>query len=223
MRVVEVWRYPVKSFRGERLEQVELDARGVAGDRGYAVRDRRGKLGSGKTTRRFRLLRGLFDYAAATVAGETVVHVPGGDIFAVDDPALDAHLSARYGEPLEVAAEREVPHFDAGAVHLLTTSSLRWVAERLGPAAADVRRYRPNVLLETGGAGLVEDAWVGETIELGTAVLRVVAPVQRCAMPNFAQSELAYDARVLRLLVRESAMQLGVYAEVVRPGTIAAG
>jgi uncharacterized protein YcbX len=64
---------------------------------------------------------------------------------------------------------------------------------------------------------------MGETIELGSAVLRVVAPVQRCAMPNFAQSELAYDARVLRLLVHESGMRLGVYADVVRPGTLPAG
>ena len=60
-------------------------------------------------------------------------------------------------------------------------------------------------------------------IELGTTVLRVTGTVERCVMPNFAQAGLRYDARVLRLLVRENAMQLGVYADVVRPGVVRVG
>lgn len=223
MRAVELWRYPVKSFLGERLERAELDARGFAGDRRYAVRDANGKFGSGKTTRRFRLLRGLFAFAAETVDGVTLVRVPGGAVHRAGDPALDALLSERYGEPLAVAPEADISHFDAGPVHLLTTSSLRWVAEQLGKTSGDVRRYRPNILLETDGEGLVEEGWVGATLELGSAVLRVTGTVERCAMANFAQADLRYDARVLRLLARENEARLGVYAEVVRPGVVGVG
>ena len=62
--VVELWRYPVKSLLGEELDQVEMEERGVVGDRLYAVTDREGKLGSGKTTTRFRRLDGLFELRA---------------------------------------------------------------------------------------------------------------------------------------------------------------
>jgi hypothetical protein len=70
--VSQLWRYPVKSFRGEQLEEVLLDGRGVVGDRTFAGRDTNGKFGSGKTTRRFRLMRDLFDFSAET-EGEAVV------------------------------------------------------------------------------------------------------------------------------------------------------
>jgi hypothetical protein len=223
MRAVELWRYPVKSFLGERLDHLELDARGVVGDRWYAVTDANGKFGSGKTTRRFRLLRDLFAFSAETVDGQTLVRIPGGASYGVGDPELDALLSERYGEPLRLAAEADVPHFDAGPVHVLTTSSLRWIEERLGESAGAARRYRPNVVLETDQEGLVEQGWEGAMIELGTSVLRVNGPVERCVMANSAQAELPYDARVLRLLVAENETLLGMYADVVQPGTIRAG
>jgi uncharacterized protein len=60
-----LWRYPVKSLLGERLQAIEVEARGLQGDRRFAVTDRHGKIGSGKTTRRFRLLPGLSTYAPA--------------------------------------------------------------------------------------------------------------------------------------------------------------
>jgi len=206
--VRELWRYPVKSFRGERLDEVALDARGVVGDRAYAVRDGNGKLGSGKTTRRFRLFKGLFDYEATTRDGDVWV----GDL-RVGDPALEALLSERYGDALAVLPEETVPHFDAGAVHLLTTTSLAWVGE-------DVRRFRPNIVLE---AEQREEDWLGRTLRIGECELLVRDRVERCAMVDFAQSELPYDADVLRFLARENEAMFGVYADVVTPGTIRVG
>lgn len=208
MHVAELWRYPVKSFRGERLRDAVLDARGVVGDRAYAVRDAHGKLGSGKTTRRFRLLRGLFDYAAETRDDGVWVGA-----HRVGDPVLDAQLSRRYGEPLAVLAEEAVPHFDAGSVHLLTTASLAWIGE-------DVRRFRPNVVLE---ADEREDGWVGRTLRIGSCELRVADRVERCAMVDFAQGTLPFDATVLRRIVQENDVMLGVYADVVVPGVIRVG
>lgn len=220
MHVAALWRYPVKSLLGERLEQLEVDERGVIGDRWFAVTDADGKFGSGKTTRRFRLLRGLFDYAARTDGDRVVVRLPDGRELAVGDPELDAAFSERYGEPLRVLPEEHVSHFDMGPLHLLTTASLRWLGRRLGGDATDPRRFRPNVLIDVEGEELVEDAWLGETIELGDAVVRVVALAPRCVMPTFRQSELGQRPDVLRRIVEGNAKDFGVYAEVVRPGTI---
>ena len=64
--VAAIRRYPVKSMGGESLEHVELDARGLVGDRRYAVVDGDGKLSSGKDSRRFRRRDQVFSYAAGT-------------------------------------------------------------------------------------------------------------------------------------------------------------
>jgi uncharacterized protein YcbX len=220
----QLWRYPVKSFRGELLRRMAVDGRGVVGDRAFAVRDRHGKLGSGKTTRRFRLLRDLFDYAAETDGEGVVARTPEDGAFRVGDPALDALLSARYGEPLAVLPEEEVPHFDAGPIHLLTTSSLAWVEREYGATGADARRYRPNIVLDTGTEpARVEEEWLGATLAVGTCTLRVSAKVERCVMPTFRQDELPRAPALLRFLVERNETNLGVYAEVVSPGVIRVG
>lgn len=221
--VSQLWRYPVKSFRGERLVEATLDRRGLVGDRAFAVRDANGKLGSGKTTRRFRLLRDLFDFSAETDDGTIRVRTPDGGSLCVGDPELDALLSARYGEPVAVAPERDVPHFDAGPVHLLSTSSLDWVGEGYGRTGGDARRYRPNIVLDGLERGLVEEGWIGATVTLGSCVLDVSSTVERCVMPTFRQDELPRAPDLLRFLVRRNRTMLGVYADVVAPGTIRLG
>jgi uncharacterized protein YcbX len=221
--VAELWRYPVKSFRGERLDELVVDERGVLGDRAFAVRDANGKLGSGKTTRRFRLLRGLLDFAARTGDAGVVVEGVDGTVFRVGDPALDVLLSERYGEPLAVLPEEAVPHFDVGPIHLVTTSSLGWVADGYGGTGGESRRYRPNLVLSVPGPGLVEEGWLGAEVAVGPCVLRVSGPAERCVMVNNARDELAADAGVLRFLVERNATNLGVYADVVETGTVRVG
>lgn len=222
--VRELWRYPVKSFRGEPLDEMLLDARGVVGDRFFAVRDANGKFGSGKTTRRFRLLRDLFDFSAVTEGERVVVRVPGGECLHVGDEALDALLSARYGEPLAVLPEGAVSHFDAGPVHLLTTSSLAWVATEYGPTGGDARRYRPNIVLDTGpSAERSEETWLGGRLSIGSCVLQITEKVERCVMPDFHQDDLPRAPGLLRFLVKHNETMLGVYATVVTPATVGVG
>lgn len=222
--VSQLWRYPVKSFRGERLEEVLLDKRGVVGDRVFAVRDANGKLGSGKTTRRFRLMRDLFDFSAETDGEAVVVRGPEGACLRVGDPALDALLSDRYREPLAVLPEASVSHFDAGPVHVLTTSSLAWVETEYRTTGGDARRYRPNIVLDTGREkGLVEERWLGASLSIGSCRLEVTKTVERCVMPTFRQDGLAPSPGLLRFLVQRNETMLGVYAAVASPGTIRIG
>jgi uncharacterized protein len=214
----------VKSFRGEQLDEVVLDARGVVGDRTFAVRDANGKLGSGKTTRRFRLLRDLFAFSAETDDEGVVVRTPEGVDLRVGDPTLDALLSARYGEPMAVLPEETVSHFDAGPVHLVTTSSLGWVASEHGSTGGDARRYRPNIVLDTGpDEALVEEKWLGAELSIGSCLLQVYGTVERCVMPTFHQDGLPRDPGLLRFLVQRNQTMFGVYARVVSPGTIRLG
>jgi uncharacterized protein YcbX len=221
--VSQLWRYPVKSFRGERLDEGLLDARGVVGDRAFAVRDAAGKFGSGKTTRRFRLLGDLFDFSAESDGGGVIVRAPGGASLPVGDPELDALLSARYGERLAVVAEGAVSHFDAGPVHVLTTSSLRWVEREYGRTGGEARRYRPNIVLETDGGDPVEEGWLGASLSIGSCVLQVSAAVERCVMPTFHQDGLPCAQGLLTFLVERNKSMLGVYANVTSPGMVRVG
>lgn len=221
--VRQLWRYPVKSFRGEQLEEVSLDTRGVVGDRAFAVCDANGKLGSGKTTRRFRLMRDLFDFSAETDRDAVLVHASGGASFRVGDPALDALLSSRYGDRLAVLPEGAVSHFDAGPVHVLTTSSLGWVESEYGRTGGDARRYRPNIVLDTAASGLAEERWLDATLSIGSCVLQVSETVERCVMTTYHQDGLPRTPGLLRFLAQRNRTMLGVYARVTSPGTIRVG
>jgi uncharacterized protein YcbX len=221
--VLELWRYPVKSLLGERVDEAEIDERGLRGDRLWAVTDGAGKLGSGKTSTRFRRLDGLFDLRARGIEAP-VVTLPDGRDLPVADPELDAYLRARYADDsLTVSRETTVMHHDLSPLHLLTTSSLRWLAERVPASQIDRRRFRPNVLLETAGSERLEDDWTDARFALGSAILRVTSRMARCVMTTNPQEELPPDPDVLRPVTELNETCLGVAATVEQPGVVRLG
>lgn len=229
MRVARLWRYPVKSLAGECLDALEFDARGVVGDRVFAVRAANGRIGSGKTTRRFARIDGLLGFGA-TQAGELpVIEFPDHRRFAVDDPAVGAALSEWCGQSVSLAREGAVPHLDAGPVHVLTTEALAGLGAALPAHAVVAERFRPNLLLEAEGeaegeAGIPGRAWTGETLQIGEHVrLRVTRPTERCRMVDLAQRDLPEAGSILRHLARHADACFGWYAEVVVPGQIRCG
>lgn len=222
--VQSLWRYPVKSMGGERCESLELDKRGAAGDRAYAVRDADGKLGSGKNTRRFRQIDGLLGFRAAYVGKHAEVTFPDGTRVRIDDPAIDAALTQALGQPVRVAPEIDVMHFDAAPLHVLSTAALRWLCGCLPHARIDERRFRPNLLLDVPGDFPPEQAWLGTTFRIGADVtLRIVDGTERCGMVALAQNDLPQDPQVLRHITQEADLLFGVYADVVTPGTVRCG
>lgn len=222
--VRELWNYPVKSMRGECCEHLWLDQRGVIGDRLFAVRNEAGKFGSGKTTRRFCRIDGLFRFRAVYEGDIPHLTFPDGSTLRGDDPAIHAALSTQLGMPVTLSRKAEISHFDAGPIHLLTTASLRTLGESLADGVVDRRRFRPNLLVETEASGFPEDAWLGQDIAVGTEVrLRIVGRTERCVMANFAQDELPHDSRILREVARINAACLGVYADVLTPGAVHTG
>lgn len=224
--VAELWRYPVKSMLGEQCGQVLMEDRGIAGDRLYAVRDGEGKFGSGKNTRRFRRIDGLPGFRARYDGIIPVVTFPDGHQVRGDDPLADQHLQrALRRADVGLAREAGVSHFDQAPVHLITDASLSWLAAAVPDVQVDARRVRPNLVLRTGRlAALIEDAWVGRTARIGrSAVVEFTHRTERCVMINNAQDGLAHSSQVLRAVAEENEMMLGIYAKVIRPGTVRLG
>jgi uncharacterized protein YcbX len=232
LSVLEIWRFPVKSLLGERLDRAELGPEGVAGDRSWALFDV--QTGFGLTARRVPEL--LFLAARLRGHGGVEVVLPDGTVTAEDDvlsdwagrrvalrPAGDVRGARRYENPSDVEAE-ETARWDPfagadGAFHdnadarvtLLSTGTL---------GSWDRRRFRANVVL----AGAGEDELVGSRARLGTAELDVVRRVPRCVMTTRPQAGgVGRDTGVLKTIHREHGGALAVGALVTRDGTIAVG
>lgn len=224
--IAALWRYPVKSMRGEALQSLAVDEKGAVGDRYFALKDSDGRLGSGKTTKRFRQVDGLLGFSAATEDSVVVIRFPDGRSMRADDPALGPMLTAACDMPITVESEDQdrIMHRDSAPLHLLSQASVAWLCARLPDIAIDERRFRPNLVIATEATGLVEQAWLGRTIAVGdTLVVRAARPTVRCVMTTLPQSELGAAPAVLQTLTEQNGASLGIYAEVLRPGTVRIG
>ncbi|WP_230686371.1 MOSC domain-containing protein [Catellatospora vulcania] len=220
----ELRRFPVKSLLGETLTGAVVQPRGLAGDRRWAVRGADGRFGSGKSTRRFRQMDGLFQLTARYDGAVPVLGFPSGVSVRGDDPAVHAALSRHIGEPVTLTAEEDVSHFDEGPLHVLTTASLRHLAALLG-GPVDPRRFRANIVIDVPGvSALLEDGWLGQALHVGDeVVLRVAKRMPRCVMVNNAQQELPHDGRILRAVAAANELTFGVLAHVERAGAVRCG
>ncbi|MBM2619868.1 MOSC domain-containing protein [Actinoplanes sp. LDG1-06] len=229
MKVAEIRRYPVKSLLGETLPAATVRERGIEGDRLWAVRDADGKFGSGKNTRRFRRMAGLFDLSAYGGEPAPTVRLPDGREFTADDPAAHRAVSAHLGRPVTLAREAAVPHHDEGPVSLVTTAALARLTGLCGPDPGldtiDPLRFRANLLLDLAGPpSFPEDDWPGRVLRIGPRlVLRVVRPLTRCVMIDMAQSVAPDRNDLLKTLADAHDMTFGVFAAVEQPGPVTVG
>jgi uncharacterized protein YcbX len=114
-------------------------------------------------------------------------------------------------------------YFDVAPLHLVTTAAQAEL-QRLNPAAdADVRRFRPNLVIDCDDPGFPELDWVGKVLLVGNALLEIRARTLRCAMPTHAQPGLERATSIMRTLVRETMQDFGVYALVTMPDTVRVG
>lgn len=105
--------------------------------------------------------------------------------------------------------------FDMGLVHVVTTGTLRRLAELAPESSFDARRYRPNVVVETSEVGFVENDWVGRSVVLGGARSEVHMRTMRCVMTTLAQGDLEADRGTLRTIVKHNRVEIegmGVWA-----------
>ena len=122
--------------------------------------------------------------------------------------------------------------FDLAVLHVLTTATLDRLRELAPAGTFDVRRYRPNVLVDIGEGGFVEDGWVGRTVALGGAEMSVTMPTMRCVMTTLPQQGLPRDRETLRAIATHNRRTIaglgewacaGVYGDVSTPGRVQVG
>jgi uncharacterized protein len=116
--------------------------------------------------------------------------------------------------------------FDCAVVHVLTTATLDRLRELYPQGRFEVRRFRPNVVVEIadGAKDFVENAWMGRTLTIGDAVrLSVTEPCPRCVMTTLPQGDLPKDPGILRTAAQHNQVHVGVYASVLRGGTVRRG
>lgn len=222
--IERIWRYPIKSTGGELLDEVAVEARGVVGDRLYAVRDAEGKFGSGKNTRRFRRMPGLLRLRSryAGAAAPELLDPAGEPV-----PDATAYVRRYLGRAdVEVAREGAISHFDQLPLSVLTTATLDWVRAEVPGVPVDERRFRPNLLVRTppGTPPFVEDEWLGGTARIGSGLrLAFERSSERCVMTNEAQPDLPHSPLILRAIAQAHDMRLDALATVARPGRVRLG
>lgn len=273
MRVAELWRYPVKSFIGHRVDGVEMSHLGIVGDRHWAIRDN-----AAGAIRGAKKIGELMRFAASPLDGDephVSVTFPDGSTATSRDADIDRRLSSALGrdvslvalpgdgnldhfrrgpadsddmvqelrdifgreadEPLpdfsvfppEVVQYESPPgtHYDCWPLMIMSTAAFTALRGALSGAGADVRRFRPSMVVDTGDAiGHPEFSWSGSRARVGTSVIEFLSPCPRCVMvTRTIDGSVPEDRDVLRHIVRELDQNLGVYARVLEPGNVRTG
>jgi MOSC domain-containing protein len=221
--VAALWRWPVESMAGERVNGLRVDGRGAGGDRCHAVTLDGRPLTAGEAPR---LLAWAAAYPFNLDAGLdpanppfAVVTAPDGHAYRWGDPRLRAALEADLGRPVELLRDVE-----SGRSLLVTTdASLRALAGELdGPI--DLRRFRANVHLDLDAPAWAEERWEGAELAFAGGVrLRVLHPCERGAIATRHPDTQAEWPGLLQHLTAAHGGRFGVHARVVTGGRIGVG
>ena len=218
--VTGIWRYPVKSMAAEALTSGYLSWTGVAGDRKWAF-VRPESAANGFPWHTIRENPAMSAYVPKLLDPEhpdksaVQVQAPGGQIYQLTDPGLADQLGA---ELRLMRLDRGT--FDAMPVSLITTSTVSALCGAAGVPGNELR-FRPNVVITaTSGLPYAEDEWVGCSLHIGAAIVRVDRRDARCIIVNVDPATGKPDAPVLRIIGRHRRAQAGVYGSTVRPGLI---
>jgi uncharacterized protein YcbX len=229
-RIEAIFRYPVKSMRGESLDAGTLGWYGLAGDRRFAFR-RLGEPGGFPwlIASKFPDLVLFTPLPGEDTSGEalpTHVRTPEGEVLPLLGEALAAEVARRHGAPVQMM---RLDHgiFDETSISVITSDTVREVC-RLAGRSADVRRFRPNILVRsTGQVPFEEDHWVGGVLSFGAAADAPAVTVTmrdiRCAMVNFDPDDGSTAPEVLKAVARAHQNTAGIYATVTRTGRLAVG
>lgn len=228
--VKSIYRYPVKSMAGERLESVSLGWHGIEGDRRFAFR--RVEDASSFPWLSASKLREMILYQPFNANGEnsssapTHVRTPDGKEFELNSEELSNELSALHKSKLELM---QLKHgvFDESPLSLITTATIKTL-EKETNLELDVRRFRPNILVETTEEGLFpEDDWIEKIIVFGdednAPSMCVAMRDVRCAMINLDPEDAESTPEILKTVVRVNQICAGVYGSTFRSGTISTG
>lgn len=248
--VESLWRYPVKSMAGEELDRAWLGFAGIYGDRVAVFRSDQATPGypwlTAREQRRMLLLRPRFrDPVAASQPPNLAealaeapglsplyadrealmidVELPGGEMLAIDDPALLQFLKQHLGREHRIDLLRSERAFtDCRPLSLISTATVATLSTELG-RPVDKRRFRANVCLDLESS-FAENMWIGRRLKIGSrAEISILEKDPRCAMITLDPDSAERDPSILNHVLKHHAGTTGVYAAVLVEGMLETG
>jgi len=225
-----IFRYPVKSMAGERLDVAKLGWHGLDGDRRLAFRriDDRSGLPWLTASKLPDLLLFAPHRRADGAKGDLPTHIrtPDGEEMPVFGEDLATEVGRRYGASVQMM---QLNHgiFDEASISVIASDTVREIG-RLAGRSADVRRFRPNVVVRLlRSVPFQEDEWVGGVLSFGDGddapAITVTMRDVRCSMVNFDPDSASPAPEVLKAVVRAHENTAGIYGAVARIGRLAVG
>lgn len=236
-RISAIFRYPVKSMAGQSLDVARLGWHGIEGDRRFAFRRLDDKsdfpwLTASKLPELL-LYKPFGRDSESTGLMPTHVRTPDGDEYELQSDKLREEISSRYGCNVELL---NLKHgiFDESPISVISLGTVHSIARESGRGvdACDLRRFRPNIVIETADAGpFAEDGWVGRRLVFGngdsgrvkTAAIGITTKDERCVMVNLDPDTAERDSEVMKTVVRLNDNYAGVYGTVVAAGQLRVG
>ncbi|MEO5952903.1 MAG: MOSC domain-containing protein [Chloroflexia bacterium] len=232
--VITLSRYPVKSMGPEPLTEADLYFQGVRGDRRFAFIQGRNRSSFPWLTARDlpRMLhyKPIFTDPTNPDNSDVLITTPEGLQYDIFDPSLIEELRSQLKDRLRdqdiYAVHLKAAHDDE-PFSMLTTHAIEKLSNLVGDPV-DPRRFRQNLIIDTTDSPHPdEQLWVGSQLIIGdhdTAVpLAVSCPDPRCMMPNLDPDTLQQDPRILRAIAQQQNNMMGVFASILKPGTIRLG
>ncbi|HYR28437.1 MAG TPA: MOSC N-terminal beta barrel domain-containing protein [Thermoanaerobaculia bacterium] len=203
MHVAEIWRYPVKTMGGERLQRAMLGMLGIPGDRIVHVEDARGRVVTSRSHPRF-----LGHHA-------TMADMPLVDGRPWDSEEVARDVAAIAGEGARLVHDESEERFDVLPLLIATDGAIAAFGH-------DHRRLRPNLVI-AGVEGLAERDWPGRTLRIGSAVIGVQELRTRCIMTSYDPDTQEQDKSITRGIYERFGGRLALDCFVIEPGEVGVG
>jgi uncharacterized protein len=226
-RIKAIFRYPVKSMAGMNLNEAQLGFHGIEGDRRFAFRriEEHGGFPWLSASR----LNELILFKPICADGQLIpirVNTPQGKSLEIRSRELSDEISRSLGAEVQLM---QLKHgiFDEASLSLISSATIQHIAGEM-ETPMDVRRFRPNLLIETGsGNPFEEDAWVGRTFSFGEETdgpaVSITLRDKRCMMINLDPDTAEQNVSIMKYVMRLNDNYAGVYASVIRSGNLAIG
>jgi uncharacterized protein len=229
-RISAIFRYPVKSMAGELLDAATLGWHGIDGDRRLAFRRLNDESAfpwlTASKLPELLLYKPFRPDSNNAELSPTHVRTPDGKEYELRSDELRKDVSSRYGSDVELM---NLKHgiFDEVSISIISLATVHGI-ERESGRDLGLRRFRPNVVIETNSAEpFAEDKWVGRTLLFGegnsAAAVRITMKDERCVMVNLDPDTAERDSNVMKTIVRLNENYAGVYGTVVRGGELRVG